>query len=174
MWLQNILTISNHIFFWGGFWYRGEVGGWNSRSTVVQLQKPLLQCFSMLSLGWSSCRNFSRWSEIAGNDRCDFPLTRSDGECGISCFWESCVSKCWKKEKHLVSFSDKKVGKIGGLLKILRVPWYFYFATHVQFLVGSLTKQIADMERVSHRILSLLTKRTRPDQNIYQIWIKTI
>ena len=43
---------------------------------------------------------------------------------------------------------------MGGLLKTLRVLWYFYFATHVQFLVCSLTKQVADMERVSHKILS--------------------
>ena len=46
------------------------------------------------------------------------------------------------------------MGKLCGLLKTLRVLWYFYFATHVRFLVGSLTEQVADMERVSHRILS--------------------
>ena len=75
-----------------------------------------------------------------------------------------------EKKKSIWSVSvTNKVGKMGWLLKILRVLWYFYFATHVQFLVGNLTKQVADMERVSHRIRSLLTKRIHPDRNIYQI-----
>ena len=58
-----------------------------------------------------------------------------------------------KTKKHLV-FQGQKSGKNGELLKILRVLWYFYFATYVQFLVSSLTKQVAGMERVTHRILS--------------------
>ena len=43
---------------------------------------------------------------------------------------------------------------MGRLLKNLWLLWYFYFATYVQFLVGSLTKQVADMERVFHIITS--------------------
>ena len=134
----------------GGFWNRGEVGGWNNRSTPIQSQKPLHQCFVVLPSGWSSCRNFSGWIEIAGNSRCDFPsAARSDS---LFLVFERVVFL----NKRLVfqTFSDKKVGKMGGLLKNLRVLWYFYFDTHVQFLVGSLTKQGADMERMSHRILS--------------------
>ena len=60
------------------------------------------------------------------------------------------------KKINVWCFSGKKVGKKGGLMKSLTELWSFYFATHVQFLVGSLTKQVANMERVSHRILSLL------------------
>ena len=127
------------------------MGGGNSRSTTIQSQKPLLRCFAMLSLDWSRCWNFFGWSKIVGNGKCDFlSAARGDRECS-SCFWESCVSKYWKKRKTF-GVSGTKSGK--WLLKILRVLWYFYFATYVQFLVSSLTKQVAGMERVTHRILS--------------------
>ena len=57
-----------------------------------------------------------------------------------------------EKKRKTFGVSGTKSGK--WLLKILRVLWYFYFATYVQFLVSSITKQVAGMERVTHRILS--------------------
>ena len=156
MWLQNILTISNHKFFFfflGGFWNRCEVGGGNSWFTAVQSPKTLLWCFAVLLSGWAVVGTFLGGARLSIKGKCDLLSgARSDKEC-ISYFWESYVSKYWQK-KNVWCFNGKKVGKMGWLLKTLRVLWYFYFATHVRFLVGSLTKQVADMERVSHRILS--------------------
>ena len=126
----------------GGFWNKGEVGGGNSRFTTIQSPKPLLWCF-VLPSGWAVVGTFLGGVRLPVKGKCDFPsVARSDREF-ISYFWESCVPEYCKK-----------VGKLCELLKTLRVLWYFYFATHVRFLVGSLTEQVADMERVSHRILS--------------------
>ena len=129
MWLQNILTISYHLFFWVDFEIEVRwVCGGNSRSTAVQSPRPLLRCFAVLLSSWSSYQNFSGWSEIAGNNRCDFlSSARSDREF-ISCFWESCVFEYWKKEKRLV-FQWKKSGKNGRAIENFKgiIVFLFYY-----------------------------------------------
>ena len=149
MWLQNILIISNHIFF---FRVDFEI---EVRWVVEIVSPPLFNCKNLTLVFWGVSVRLEKlselfWVEIISDGRCDFLSARSDREY-ISCFWESCVSEYWKKRKVFGQFLWQKVRKMGRLLKILKVLWYFYFATHVQFLVGSLTKQVVDMERVSHR-----------------------
>ena len=126
MWLQNILTISYHLFFLDGFWNRGEVGRWWKQSVHCRLIAKTST--AVLLSSWSSYQNFSGWSEIAGNNRCDFlSSARSDREF-ISCFWESCVFEYWKKEKRLV-FQWQKSGKNGRAIENFKgiIVFLFYY-----------------------------------------------
>ena len=79
----------------------------------------------VLPSGWSSYWNFFwverllaaagvifRWLEVR--------------ESVFLFFRESVFLNIEKKKKGVVSFSEEKVGKMGGLLKILRVLWYIY------------------------------------------------
>ena len=125
MWIQNSLTISI-TFFSGGFWNRGEVGGWNSQSTAVQSQKPLLWCFAVLPSGWAVVGTFLGEARLSATANLIF--RRLEVTESVFLVSERIVFMNIEKKKSVWSVSmTKKVGKMGGLLKIFKGVMVFLF-----------------------------------------------